>query len=47
MVPGIYRPEVVGSKWAASNQGSMMVVIDASTLQPLADLKAEMDRMVA
>lgn len=28
-------------------QGSFLVCIDASRLQPLADLKAEMDRMVS
>jgi hypothetical protein len=27
-------------------QGSFMVAIDAGRLQPLADLKAQMDRMV-
>ena len=47
VVAGIYRPEIVNSKWTGSNQGSFMVVIDAGRLQPLADLKAEMDRMVS
>ena len=45
VVAGIYRDEVVNSEWTASNQGSFFVVIDAARLQPLAELKAEMDRM--
>ena len=36
VVAGIYRPEIVNSKWTGSNQGSFMVVIDAGRLQPLA-----------
>ena len=45
VVAGIYRDEIVNSEWTASNQGSFFVVIDAARLQPLAELKAEMDRM--
>jgi LDH2 family malate/lactate/ureidoglycolate dehydrogenase len=46
VVSGIYRDEVVHSRWSGSNQGSFLVVIDAGRLQPLAELKAQMDRFV-
>ena len=47
VVSGIYRDEVVNSKWTGSNQGSFLVVINANFLQPLTQLKQEMDRFVA
>ena len=33
VVSGIYRDEVVNSKWSGSNQGSFLVVINANALQ--------------
>ena len=45
-MPGIYRQEFVDSKYEA-NQGSMIIVIDAGRLLPLAELHGQMDSFVA
>lgn len=41
------QPLKLISDYLPGMQGSFMVAIDAERLQPLAELKAEMDRMVS
>jgi LDH2 family malate/lactate/ureidoglycolate dehydrogenase len=46
ILPGIYRQEIVDSKWEA-NQGAFIAVIDVAHFLPIDEFKADLDRFIS